>query len=167
MTCHLRVLLGCAFVLLAACDPVLTNEIDALGSEVNGVDTGPLHRPGQPCLLCHDGASGDPTQFSVAGTVFMKATGTKPAQRATIELQGADGMKFNATTNAAGNFYVSPGQFEPKFPLEVKVHYQSETITMETLIGGDGSCAGCHEDPAGPDSPGHVFVMLDDGGVPP
>jgi hypothetical protein len=167
MTFRLRMLLGCAFLLLAGCDPVRSDDIDALGGEVNGVDTGPLHRPGQPCLLCHDGAFGNPEKFNVAGTVFMKPTGTKPAKRATVELKGTDGMTFNATTNAAGNFYVSPGEFEPKFPLEVKVHYQGETITMETLIGGDGSCAGCHEDPAGPDSPGHVFVVLDDGGVPP
>ena len=39
--------------------------------EAPGVRRGPLHRPGQPCLLCHDGALGDPQRFTVAGTVFQ------------------------------------------------------------------------------------------------
>jgi hypothetical protein len=36
---------------------------------------------------------------------------------------------------------------------------------MHTLAN-DGSCATCHTDPAGPNSPGHVSVVLDDGGTP-
>jgi hypothetical protein len=38
---------------------------------------------------------------------------------------------------------------------------------MHTFIDRDGSCAGCHADPAGADSPGHVCMRLDDGGTPP
>jgi hypothetical protein len=38
---------------------------------------------------------------------------------------------------------------------------------MHTFIDRDGSCAGCHVDPSGPNSPGHVSLQLDDGGTPP
>jgi hypothetical protein len=114
--------------------------------------------------LCHDG---DPPEFSIAGTVFEKPTGTKAVRRATVELHGSDGSTFRLTTNAAGNFYASPNEYKPAFPLEVQVHYAGEVTKMHTLIGRDGSCAGCHSDPPGPDSPGHVYVRLDDGGLPP
>jgi hypothetical protein len=149
------------------CDPVLDDAVDSLGGEVGNVHPGPLHRPGQPCLLCHGGGLGDPQEFSIAGTLFARPTGTKPVNRATIELHGADGSTFKLTSNAAGNFYVSPDTYEPVFPLEVQVNYQGEVTKMHSLIGRDGSCAGCHSDPPGADSPGHVYVRLDDGGVPP
>lgn len=167
MISTLRPMVCSALVLFAACDPVHDNAVDALGGEVDGVEPGEHHRPGQPCLLCHGGALGDPEEFSVAGTVFLQPTGTEPANRATVELTGADGSVFELVTNSAGNFYAEPGEFTPEFPLEVEVHHQDQTATMHSTIGRDGSCAGCHTDPAGPDSPGHVYVTLDDGGVPP
>jgi hypothetical protein len=154
-------------LVFVACDPVLDDAVDSLGGEVGNVHPGPLHRPGQPCLLCHDGELGDPPEFSIAGTVFEKPTGTKPVNRATVELHGADGSTFKLTTNSAGNFYASPNEYKPVFPLEVQVNYSGEVTTMHTQVGRDGACAGCHSDPPGPDSPGHVYVRLDDGGVPP
>jgi hypothetical protein len=156
-----------AALLLAACDPVHDRAIAALGGEIGGVRRGPEHRPGQPCLLCHDGALGDPEEFSVAGTVFLMPSEARPAARATIELKAADGSSFEVVTNSAGNFYVLPGQWRPVYPLQTMVTYQGQSVPMLTSIGRDGSCAGCHFDPAGPDSPGHVYVLLDDGSVPP
>ena len=39
---------------LAACvDESHELQVQALGAEVPGVPMGPLHRPGQPCLVCH------------------------------------------------------------------------------------------------------------------
>lgn len=166
MTRRRRLLLATLVVLLG-CDPVLDDAVDELGGEVGNVHPGPLHRPGQPCLLCHDGDLGDPPEFSIAGTVFQRPTGKTPANRAKIRLTGADGTTFELTSNSAGNFYVTPGRYSPAYPLEVEVLYQGEVTTMHTLIGRDGSCAGCHSDPAGADSPGHVYLRLDDGGVPP
>jgi hypothetical protein len=163
----LRVSVCLTGLLLAACDPVHDRAVAALAGEGRGERPGPRHRPGQPCLLCHGGALGDPEPFSVAGTIYQTPSATQPAVGATVELQAADGSRFEVVANDAGNFYVSPDQWRPAFPLQVKVTYQGRTVSMLSNIGREGSCAGCHRDPAGPDSPGHVYLVLDDGGVPP
>jgi hypothetical protein len=152
---------------VVACDPVHQNEIDALGGNAPGVRNGPLHRPGQPCLVCHDGDIGDPKEFSVAGTVFQRPSDREPVDGAQVTLTGSDGTTFEAVTNAAGNFYVQPSQWTPTFPMRTSVVWQGEQVAMHTNVGRDGSCASCHVDPAGPSSPGHVYLMLDDGGAPP
>jgi hypothetical protein len=163
-----RLIAACSLIYwIAACDPVKDDAVSALGGETPGVPHGPLHRPGQPCLLCHDGSLGSPPEFSIAGTVFLQPTGTQPAQGATVELKAADGSHFAVVTNRAGNFYISPREWNPKFPLQVDVNFRGERIEMLTNIGREGACAGCHAPEAGPDSPGHVYVRLDDGGVPP
>lgn len=165
MTRALFALAGAALFLLA-CDPVHSNEIDALGGETPGVRTGPNHRPGQPCLLCHDGKIGDPRQFSIAGTVFVNPYDKVAASGATIIMTDANNVVFTTTTNQAGNFYVTPSQWTPAYPMTVEVDYQRYQTKMRSHIGRDGSCSGCHFDPAGFDSPGHVAVAYPDGGVP-
>ena len=68
----MRALLLCCLLSAAACssDPVRDQRIERLGPEVSGVPEGPLHRPNQPCLLCHAGAGPGDAVFSLAGTVF-------------------------------------------------------------------------------------------------
>jgi hypothetical protein len=157
-------------VALASCDPVISDAKAALGDESPTVRRGPMHRPGQPCLLCHDGGVGDPPAFSVAGTVFVNPTNEIPAAAATITLTGADGKSFSAQTNAAGNFYVIPDDFAPLYPMRVTLTYQGAMSTMVSHVGRDGSCAGCHTDPPSFKSPGHVYtgppVMPGVGGTP-
>ena len=51
-------------------DPVHDEQVAALGPEPAGESPGPLHRPGQPCLVCHGGLGPAHQSFSVAGTVF-------------------------------------------------------------------------------------------------
>jgi hypothetical protein len=152
---------------LVACDPVHQNEIDALGGNMPGVSNGPLHRPGQRCLVCHDGALGDPREFSVAGTVFRRPSDREPVEGARVTLDGSDGSTFEAVTNAAGNFYLTPSEWTPTFPMRTSVAWQGQRIPMHTNVGRDGSCASCHVDPAAANSPGHVYLVLDDGGAPP
>jgi len=156
----------CALVAVA-CDPVHSDAVNALGDEASGVRNGPLHRPGQPCLVCHDGKFGDPSQFTVAGTIYLHPDDTTGLAGATVTLTGADGSHITATTNAAGNFYLTPTEWNPSFPMQTQVEYGGVTATMATLVGRDGSCAGCHVDPAGPSSPGRVSIRFDDGGVLP
>jgi hypothetical protein len=151
------------------CDPVKSDAIDALRGNAPGVSNGPLHRPGEPCLLCHDGDFGDPSAFSVAGTVFEEPLGMVGEDGATVLLTDSTGSMHMATTNSVGNFYLTPGQWSPVFPLthvEV-VSAAGSIVTMQSEVGRSGACATCHVAPAGPASPGPVCVTLEDGGVPP
>ncbi len=162
-------------LLLVACDPVHDDAVSALGGETPGVRRGPLHRPGQPCILCHDGALGDPQRFSVAGTIFQTPGSKVPAEGATVSLTDANGTTMRVATNAAGNFFLTPTQFDPAVPMQVVVtDSRGVTAKMQTVVAGNladepnnGSCASCHFDPAGQTSPGHVCITLDDGGTPP
>ncbi len=154
------------FALGLACNPVLEDQIAALGPEATDVSTGPLHRPGQPCTLCHDGAVGDPPAFSAAGTVYENASSTSPLANATVTFTGADGETHPTTTNAVGNFYVTPAEFVPKYPMRVSVTSNGTTVTMQSHVGWASSCATCHADPAGPTSPGHVYFVVPNGKTP-
>jgi hypothetical protein len=146
-----------AVAIAGACDPVVSDEVASLGDNAPGVRNGPLHRPGQPCLVCHDGAIRNPSAFSVAGTVFANPSpDTTPASDVQVVLTDSNNAKFTATTNAAGNFYVTPTQFAPAYPMRVELNVGSTRVCMFTHVGRDGSCAGCHTDPLGPRSPGHV-----------
>ena len=147
-----------AVATLAACDPVHQDATAALGGEAAGVRKGPLHRPGQPCIVCHDGAIGNPPQFSVAGTILQTDVGPSPAENAAVSLTDSAGKSFTATTKGAGNFYVTPTEFTPTYPMKVAVTYAGVTVKMTSVVGRDGSCANCHADPAGPTSAGHVYI---------
>jgi hypothetical protein len=153
-------------IAIAACaDPVHDAEVAALGPEDPSVPKGPLHRPGQPCLLCH-------SDFSVAGTVFNDDLVT-PFDGAVITLTDADENQTTATTNAAGNFYVLESDWKPVFPIgsftddagnavvgvSIVGSDPSNPAQMMTHIGRDGSCASCHFG-SGPTSstPGPVYV---------
>ena len=161
----IALVIAAAAITALACDPVHQNAVDALGGNTPGVRNGPLHRPGQPCLLCHDGALGNPPQFSVAGTVYVDADGSTPADGAVVTLTPASGAEYKATTNAAGNFYVNPSQLTPTYPMKVSVTYKGTSVDMTSLVGRDGSCAGCHTATAGPSSAGPVYIPA--GGVTP
>ena len=159
---------------LAACDPVRDDAIAALGPEAPGVRRGPLHRPGQPCLLRHDGAIGDPQRFTVAGTVFETPGDKLAAVGTDVSLVDSKTASITLQTNAAGNFYATASQYDPSFPIQVSIQGAGgEVVRMQTLIEGNGTvepnggCASCHFDPPAQDSPGHVCVALDDGGTPP
>ena len=163
----------CLALLLAACDPVIDSAVAALGPEDPNVRRGPLHRPGQPCLLCHDGSLGNPQRFTVAGTVFHKSGDRVAAESVVVQITDANRNTIALTTNPAGNFYTTPAQYDPTFPLQTALKTSIGTVQMLTLIAGNGTteangaCASCHFDPAGANSPGHVCVTLDDGGIPP
>ncbi len=156
--------LAAASVALVACDPVHEDAVASLGGEERGVRQGPLHRPGQPCLLCHDGTIGNPPAFSLAGTVFQRVGSTTPAVGAVVNIVSSNNTTHSATTNAAGNFYITPQEYTPQYPLAISVTASGSTIEMKTLVNTAGSCATCHKDPAGPSAAGHVY--LSDAGAP-
>ena len=162
-------MLAAGAVALSACgDPVADDRIEALGGEVDGVPRGPTHRPGQPCLACHsDAGDGEGPLMSVAGTVYQKRDRDIPAWGATVRLTDAAGAGYASRTNCAGTFYITVSDWEPVFPLQVEVDHADipEPVPMESHIGREGACAGCHVVQPGPTSPGRVF-LYDDPTIP-
>jgi hypothetical protein len=141
-------------------DPIRDNAVDALGPEARGVPVGPLHRPGQPCVLCHGETAEAPT-FSFAGTVYVDATSLTPIDDVTVTLIDLFGREFSTTTNCAGNFFVRPREYPLDGPIWVGLRRDEVLREMDTPIFRDGSCTGCHDDPAGPASAGHVYLIDD------
>lgn len=101
----------------------------------------------------------------MAGTIYVEASGETPAVGARVTLLSANGASHGATTNEAGNFYVKSGEFVPEYPLGALVSWQTTTVRMTARVGRQGSCAGCHVEPAGPTSPGRIYMTID-GGAP-
>jgi hypothetical protein len=150
-----------ASVVLPACeDPVHDQQVQALGGERPGVPPGPLHRPGQPCLVCH-GADGPSSHlFVFGGTVYQVQNGSTAASGATVTIEDVNGSAFSATTNKVGNFYITPDQWTPTFPTTVTVQKGMDSQMMApSIISRDGSCANCHQPEAGPTSAGRVYLV--------
>jgi hypothetical protein len=154
-------------VIAAGCgNPVVDARIAALGPEDPAVPESDIHRPGQPCLLCHGPYKGADPEMVVAGTVYAYAFTTSdkneepiPVEGATVELFDAYGKTaidpttnepFKIETNCAGNFYVTKAQWNPGFPLNVAIYCpvgmdEPQRVPMASRISRDGSCAGCHD----------------------
>jgi hypothetical protein len=167
-----HIVVGVLAIVATTCtlDPVHSEAVADLGGEMPGVPPGPLHRPGQPCLVCHDGSTARPA-MSIGGTIYAVLGGDAPLSAASIELTAEDGSTFSAVTNAAGNFYVEEPAWRPVYPVRVAVTYGGLTSTMSTIIGRDGSCASCHVDPPSRISAGRVYLapsaaLLPDAGAP-
>jgi hypothetical protein len=146
-----------ATALLGCEDPTRALAVTGLGPELEGVPIGPLHRPGQPCLTCHDGATA--RAFSVAGTVYHALDSESPSPGALVRLADDAGGRSVAAANCAGNFFLSPEDFTPIYPLWVSLTLGTHDIAMDSPINGDGSCAGCHATTPSPRSPGRVYVF--------
>jgi hypothetical protein len=150
--------MGMLAACLVACeDPLKERAVEALGPEALDVPVGPLHRPGQPCVVCHEGEVA--RAFSLGGTVYIAPDSEEPAPGASVDLVDASGARFEALTNCAGNFFVLPEDFQPVYPLWAALRLGSHEIVMESPIHEDGSCAGCHGMKAGPESAGRVYVF--------
>jgi hypothetical protein len=155
---------------LACEDPVHDQLVESLGPENPNVPRGPLHRPGQPCLVCHGGEGPGGAVFSVAGTVYAVLGQPGPAVGASVQVQDIEGRYWtSAPTNAVGNFFVYESDFAPDFPIRMEVFDGNIRQQMQTYAARDGSCADCHSNPPGPTSAGPVYVAVGavgDGGAP-
>lgn len=153
------VLVAFAVAASACVDESHELEVQALGDESPGVPKGPLHRPGQPCLVCHGEGGPASTEFVMAGTVFESQGKTDPATGAGVLIEDVMGSTYTATTNEVGNFYITPGQWSPTMPLQVQVSQGKDEQSMLTHIGRAGSCADCHTPTPSPSSPGPIYVV--------
>ena len=148
-------------LLSASChDPITERAIAALGPEVAGIPPGPLHRPNQPCVLCH-ATGGTAAAFAVGGTVYRDPEGRAPLAGVTVVLADRAGGRQQAITNCAGNFFIRSDEWRLRSPVWTTLVGGSQLIDMESPIYREGSCAACHGDPAGPASAGHVFLTDD------
>jgi uncharacterized membrane protein YgcG len=125
-------------------DPVPQAAIDDLPPEDPG---GPseLHRPGQPCVLCHSEYEGADPALAVGGTVWQQNPTTLelgPVEGVFVTVYDSAGASQKACTNSAGNFFVRLEDWnDAKFPFTVQVGNRF----MRSLIGRERSCAGCHK----------------------
>lgn len=166
--------LTASLMLMGCRNPVADERQAALGPEQPGVPHGPLHRPGQPCTLCHSASGGNRPEFSLAGTVYRGADSSEPLEGAVVQVIDSDGSVKNFTTNAVGTFYVTTGDWSPKFPLWTSIGYSCGDpaatyvrIDMQTQIFRSSSCADCHLDPRGPSSAGHIYSSTTAAGLCP
>ena len=148
-------LCACAALAASCVDPVHQGAVDALGPEVGGVSPGEFHRAGQPCTVCHQDSGPANIRFTVGGTIFYGPGKWIGAANTKVEMIDSAGSNFVAVTNCVGNFFVTPDVWNPAFPILVQVQLPDGTVRkMHGQVGREGSCAGCHHDPAGSASPG-------------
>jgi len=156
---RLAIAFVCALGAVACGNPVQDNLRESLGDEDPNVPRGPLHRPGQPCLVCHSSAVGAEPLFSVAGTIFQVSDSTKPARDVIVQIVDSHGRKHSVATNCAGNFFIQQQDFQPAWPIKPQLSYGNlPLLKHNTAIFREGSCAGCHTDPVTATSPGHVYI---------
>jgi hypothetical protein len=162
-----------ALVALASCsDPVLDGAIEAQGNETQNVPAGPLHRPGQPCVVCHqDKGTAASSPFTVAGTIFAQPLRQVGVEGAEVRMADADGTNFTAKTNCAGNFFVTAKEWSPKFPIIVEVAKNGVRRSMRSVVGRDASCSSCHSPEIQRADPfaqvGHIYLYgADEPGSP-
>jgi hypothetical protein len=152
---HARRLLAAAAPLLLAAasgcryDPVPQALINSLGPEHGTPNE--LHRPGQPCLACHSPYQGATPLFAIAGTVFTtdKASGQLVGLgQVLVQAIDSNGEVRKKCTNSAGNFFVAQSDWmDIEFPLRAEAGLSAGGLSMQSLIGRDGSCATCHKLP--------------------
>lgn len=145
---------------LGSCsDPVHEQRVAALGAEVPGVPPGPLHRPGQPCGVCHGVRGPADRAFYQSGTVYLEASSDTPLAGVRVRLLDARGASGIAETNCAGNFFITASEGALEYPLWVRLEWGDQVVEMRSPISRETSCAGCHERPAGPRSPGQIHFF--------
>ena len=160
--------------LIGCRNPVADERKAALGPEQPGVPHGPLHRPGQPCTLCHSASGGNTPEFSLAGTVYASADSNEPLAGAVVQVIDKDLVQKEFMTNAVGTFYVTTSEWSPNFPLWTSVAHSCGgtaasyvQVDMQTQVFRSTACADCHFDPRGPSSAGHIYLSATAAGVCP
>lgn len=164
---HFAIIALTAGTFLSCADPVLSDAVKAQGNETSGISTGEFHRAGQPCVLCHqEGGPASSAPFTVAGTVFAQPLRQVGVEGAEVRMTDADGTKFTAKTNCVGNFMVTASDWDPKFPILVEVGKNAVKRGMQSAIGRNASCAGCHSTENDPPDPlsqlGHIYLFAAD-----
>jgi hypothetical protein len=162
-------------------DPVRDLQISRLGGEDPSVAVGELHRPGQPCVLCHSaGGPASKSPFAIGGTVFeTSAPDSMGAEGVQVLFIDSASATRNYTTNAAGNFFVPESEWpDLTFPFKVGLLTKdSKAVPMQSTINRQGSCNFCHKPNLGSplaytgedqrESIGQIYLAAAPGGATP
>ena len=137
-----------ASMFMSCTDPVRAQRIAALGGEDPAVPTGPLHRPSQPCVLCHsDGGPASDAPFAVAGTVFAtNAPDSDGAAMVQVLFVDSNSATRRADTNEVGNFFIVQSDWSDlAFPFKVGLlSTDGKQVPMNSTVNREGSCNFCH-----------------------
>jgi hypothetical protein len=137
---------ACMFV--SCTDPVRSQRIAALGGEDPAVPTGPLHRPGQPCVLCHSaGGPASSAPFAIGGTIFeTDSPDSNGATGVQVLFIDAASSQRRYDTNEAGNFFVPESDWSDlTFPFKVGLlSMGGKQVAMNSTVNREGSCNFCH-----------------------
>lgn len=137
---------GASFVSCA--DPVQQKQIDRLGGEPGDVPQGPLHRAGQPCVLCHsDGGPASDKKFAVAGTIWESSSpDAKGAAGVKVYFIDASSAQRDTVTNETGNFFIPEGDWpDLTYPFKVGIVKDSKPVSMISVVNREPSCNFCHK----------------------
>ena len=134
-------------ILSCSADPIQADGIKALGKEKGTANE--FHRAGQSCGICHQSGGAASTDFSVSGTVFASSESLVGVEGARIDLVDANKTSPPASmpllTNCVGNFFVKRTDWDPAFPIAVRVSKGGVSRTMQSPINRAGSCGECHK----------------------
>ncbi|MEO6573727.1 MAG: hypothetical protein ABIP89_07810 [Polyangiaceae bacterium] len=128
-------------------DPVQSDGISALGKEKGAANE--FHRAGQPCGICHQAGGTASSDFSVSGTVFASSESLIGVEGARIDLVDANKTSPPASapllTNCVGNFFILRSDWDPAYPIAVRVTKGGISRGMQSAINRASSCADCHK----------------------
>jgi cytochrome c553 len=141
--------LSLVFAFASACsaDPVQSDAVKALGKEKGSANE--FHRAGQPCGVCHQAGGNASSDFSVAGTIFAGPDSLVGVEGAHLDLVDSKGtsppLDKPVVTNCVGNFFVQRSDWDPAYPVAVRVSKGTVSRTMRSPINRASSCADCHK----------------------
>jgi hypothetical protein len=139
-------------------DPVHDDAVAALGPEAPNVPPGPNHRPGQPCLVCHDGGGPAELVFATAGTVFQDPMNTTPMPAVSVTFTDDMMNVTHAETNCAGNFFLEAVDWLPVFPVHVQIAWGPDSDQMISHMAKTDSCAACHTGTQSPSTVQQIYL---------
>lgn len=127
-------------------DPLPQEVIDSLPAESGSPSA--LHRPGQPCLVCHSKYGEATPELAIGGTVFKIDAMTQaflPIAGVKVLINDSTGDSRIACTNQAGNFYIEKDKWAAlTYPIKIT----AGSHRMASIVGREGSCAACHQLPS-------------------
>jgi hypothetical protein len=155
---------GALAAALSCSDPSPDMDVSRQGNETATIPQGEFHRAGEKCTACHiEGGPASDNAFTVAGTIFASPTREVGVDGAEVRMTDSQGTKFIAKTNCVGNFFVTASDWNPSFPILVEIAKNNTTRAMDSVIGRERSCAGCHSFDLTPDDPlsqvNHIYLF--------